>query len=271
VREDRRDPQRRVRGILGGVVAGSDHRRPGEGARDVRWRVSQGEPAPLEARRRLRSAGDAVDPPRRHRQAGRLPLTHQGGPRSLVPPLDGGGVAVVRARADGEQRSAVRPLHLRNDREAQGDRARNGRILDRRLRNDTLGLRPETRGRVLVHGGHRLGHRPLVRRLRAARRGSDRRDLRGSARLAGPRPLLVDLRALRGHRLLHGADRDPRVHEVGRLLARRPRSFGAAAARNRRRADQPRSVDLVPAAAARSSIRGGRRRRGTSSSRPCPA
>ena len=57
--------------------------------------------------------------------------------------------------------------------------------------------------------------------------------------------LLVDRREVQGHDLLHRADRDPDVHEVGRRVPGAPRSVVAAADRNRRRADQPRGVGLV--------------------------
>ena len=76
-----------------------------------------------------------------------------------------------------------------------------------------------------------------------------------------------DRRALRRHDPLHGADRDPRAHEVGAGARGEARPLLAAAARLGRRADQPRGVDLVPRArrrraAARSSTPGGRPRRG---------
>ena len=53
-------------------------------------------------------------------------------------------------------------------------------------------------------------------------------------------------RAARRHHLLHGADGDPRVHEVGHRVAAEARPVVAAAARLGRRADQSGSVDLVP-------------------------
>ena len=46
--------------------------------------------------------------------------------------------------------------------------------------------------RLLVHGGHRLGHRPQLRRLRSAGQRRDGPDVRGRARLAAERSLLVD-------------------------------------------------------------------------------
>ena len=46
-------------------------------------------------------------------------------------------------------------------------------------------------------------------------------DVRGRAELPRPGPLLGDHRELQGHDLLHRADRDPRVHQVGRRDGRR--------------------------------------------------
>ena len=65
--------------------------------------------------------------------------------------------------------------------------------------------------------------------------------------------LVGDRRALRRDDLLHRADRDPRVHEVGRRARRRRHDLSQAApARHGRRADQPEGLALV--------LQGGRRR-----------
>jgi len=61
----------------------------------------------------------------------------------------------------------------------------------------------------------------------------------------GAPDLLGDLREARRHRVLHGADGDPRVHEVGHGAAGEARPQKAAPARHRGRADQSRGVDLV--------------------------
>jgi len=96
-----------------------------------------------------------------------------------------------------------------------------------------------------VHRRHRLGHWPQLRRLRPARERRDGRDVRGRARLAAERSLLVDRRAPRRHDSLHRADRHPRVHAVGHRVAEAPRPLVPAPARQRRGADQSRSVGLV--------------------------
>ena len=95
-------------------------------------------------------------------------------------------------------------------------------------------------------GRRRLGHRALLHRLRAARQRRDVGDVRGRARLPGQGHLVGAVRALRRDDLLHGADRDPRLHEVGRRVPGAPRPLHAAAARHGRRADQPEGVALVP-------------------------
>ena len=78
-------------------------------------------------------------------------------------------------------------------------------------------LRPAPRGgRLLVLGRRRLGHRALLHRLRAAHERRDVGDVRGRARLPAQGHLVGAVRPLRRDALLHGADRHPRVREVGR-------------------------------------------------------
>ena len=77
--------------------------------------------------------------------------------------------------------------------------------------------------------------------------------------------LVGAVRALRGDDLLHRADGDPRLHQVGRRVPQRARPQLTAPARHGRRADQPEGVALVlqgdrRASAARSSTPGGRPR-----------
>ena len=91
----------------------------------------------------------------------------------------------------------------------------------------------------------RVGHRPLVHRLRAAREPRDERHVRGHARPSGQGPLLVDHRAVPGDDPLHRANRDPYVHEVGYRVPGGPRPLVVAPARLGRRTHQPRGVDLV--------------------------
>ena len=62
----------------------------------------------------------------------------------------------------------------------------------------------------------------------------------------GQRPLLGDHREVRRDDLLHGADGDPHVHEVGRRGAGEARSVEPSRDRHGRRADQSRGMDVVP-------------------------
>ena len=166
---------------------------------------------------------------------------------------------IVPVRADGLGRPALPPVHERHDCEAEGHRAYDRR-LSRGGGDDTpLRLRPEAGDRrLLVRGGHRLGDRAQLHRLRAALQRCDERPLRGHSRLPRQGPLVGDRRALRRHDPVHGADRDPRAHEVGARVRRPTRPLVASAARNRRRADQPGSLDLVPRAHRRRSPSRGR-------------
>ena len=94
-----------------------------------------------------------------------------------------------------------------------------------------LRVRPEARlRRLLVRGRRRLGHRPQLHRLRAAVQRRDQRHVRGGARLPGQGHLVVDRRALRGDDPVHGADRDPRLHEVGSRVPGQARPLVAAPA-----------------------------------------
>ena len=58
-----------------------------------------------------------------------------------------------------------------------------------------VGLRPQGRRHLLVHGRHRLGDRPQLRRLRPALERRDDADVRRRAELPGAGPLLGDHRA----------------------------------------------------------------------------
>ncbi len=106
-------------------------------------------------------------------------------------------------------------------------------------------LRHPRRRRVLVRGGHRLGHRALVHRVWAAREPHHRDHLRGRARLAGQGSTLADRREVPRDDPVHGADGDPRVHAVGDGVPREARPVVPAAPGVGRRADQPGGLDLV--------------------------
>ena len=83
-------------------------------------------------------------------------------------------------------------------------------------------LRHPRRRHLLVHGRHRLGHRPQLHRLRPA---GQRRHERSCSRACRPIPdagrFWQIVRQVQGHGVLHRADRDPRADPPGRRVAGR--------------------------------------------------
>ena len=267
LRADRRDPQRRLRRLLARVGPRAHGGLRGEGARHGRRDASPRRAAPDE--------GEG----RRHRREARLarahhrprPLrdrpAHDRGPRRLLAGGGGGRRPRVRARADGRRGPALHPLHVGLDRKAEGHPPHDRRLPHAGERHAQDGLRPEGRvGRVLVRRRHRLGHRPHLHRLRPARERRDVRHVRGRAQLPGRGPLVVDHRALRSLDLLHRADGDPRLHEVGHGAPGEARSLArsACSARSASRSTRARGSGTTSTSAARtarSSTPGGRPRR----------
>ena len=272
VRAHRRHPFGGLWRVQRRVAARSHQRLPVHAARDGRRRLASrpGRPAQTDGGRS--AAGDAQHPQRRHRPAAaRVAAADQcrRGTRPLVPPPDAGRALHLRTRAHGRGGHALHPLHVRHDREAEGHRAHDRRVPRRHLRDDQVGLRSQGRRRLLVHCGHRLGHRTQLRRLRAARERRDRADVRRRARLAGEGSFLADRRALRRDDLLYGADRDSRVHAVGNPVAGQARSVDRCACWDRSAnpsIPKPGSgiTGRSAASAVRSSTPGGRRKRAPS-------
>ena len=127
---------------------------------------------------------------------------------------------------------AVHPLHLRHHREAQGHLPHHRRLPDPGGLHQLGRPRPPPRDRrLLVHRRHRLGHRPLLHRLRAAGQRRDAGHLRGHPGHPAPGPLVGDHREVQGLHPLHRAHRDPHLHEVGRGHPRQVRPVLAARAR----------------------------------------
>ena len=233
---------------------------------DGGWR--RGQIVPLKQMADEALQGHAVDRARGHRPAaaelGRAGA-HQGRPRSLVSPADAGRAVRMRARGDGRGGHALHPLHLRHHRQAEGHRPHHRRLSHRRLRHHEVGVRSEGRRCVLVHRRHRLGHRTQLRRLRTARQRRHGRDVRGRARLAEEGSPVGDRRALRRHGVLHRADGDSRVHEVGHRVAGQAQSDHRCGCwdRSASRSIPKRGSGITctsAAAGVRSSTRGGRPR-----------
>ena len=170
--------------------------------------------------------GDAREDRGRQEQGHALP--DAGGARRLLRRDPRGRGRRVPGRAAGRRAPAVHPLHLRLDRQAQGHPAHDRRLPDRRLGHASLRVRPQAgHRRVLVRGRRRLGHRPLLHRLRAALQRRHVGDVGGRSGLPPQGDLVGDRRALRRHDPLLRADRDPRVHQVGRGVAEQTRPLRA--------------------------------------------
>ena len=248
------------------------HRRPAHGGLRRLLRRRAGQPG-----RRLRGQGDHHRrrrvPPRRavSPQAGRRRGGHQGRragpagrqgaggaaygsrrrlgrePRRVVARhrregVDGARVRVLRLRAP-----AVRDVHVRHDRQAQGHPAHDRRLPGRDVVHALGGLRPQGRHRrLLVHRRRRLGDRPQLHGLRPALERRHAGRLRGHARHPAQGPLVGDHPAVRRDDLLHRTHRDPDLHEVGSRHPREVRPVLGAPAGVGGRADQPGGLHLVP-------------------------
>ncbi len=110
----------------------------------------------------------------------------------------------------------VSAVHLRFHGQTEGHTARQRGLPAQRQGHKRVGVRPQGRRYFLVHGRHRLGHRPQLRRLRSAGSGRDNRHVRGRADGARRRPFLAHLPGPRRDDFLHRAHRDPRLDEIGR-------------------------------------------------------
>ena len=179
------------------------------------------------------------------------------------------GEAVARRRAGGVRlgrgdRPALHPLHLRHDRAAEGDRARQRRPRGRARVVDAERLRRRAGRGVLGGLGRRLGRRALVHRLRAAPPRLHDGALRGQAgRHAGRGRVLAGDRGARRRDAVHRADgvpRDPAAgsgrastsggydlsrlpHAVPRRRALRPGDAALGRAAARRAGDRPLVAD----------------------------
>ena len=140
----------------------------------------------------------------------------RGGDRSSRPPS---------SRPSGRGGSALRPLHVRHDGQAEGRRARQWRPCRGAAQLDRHGIRAEARRRDLDRIRRRLGRGPQLHRLRSASRRTHHGRLRGQAgRHARSRRVLAGVRAAPGQRAVHGADRAARHSAAGSGRTVRPRA-----------------------------------------------
>ena len=133
---------------------------------------------------------------------------------------DGVADATTPTRSTASTRSS--PLHERHDRQAEGHPAHDRRLPDRRDVHDEAGLRPASDDDIFwctADIGWVTGHSYVVYGPLA--NGATVLMYEGAPNQPGPDRFWEHHREVRRHDLLHGADRDPRVHELGRRVARR--------------------------------------------------
>ena len=262
-----------VRRLLGPGAAGPDRGRGGQAGHHHRRAVPPRQGGVAEGgggrsgssghgRRKKPSPARAGGAPDRHRRA------VDRGPRPVVARHRRERLTRAHPRSLRLRAATVFALHLGHHRCAEGHHAHHRWLPHPGVLHAPQHLRRQAGNRrVLVHRRHRLGHRAHLHRLRAAVQRGDPGALRGHPRLAQRAPPFRGDRKVRRHNLLHRANTDPHVHEVGPRAPRRPRPVQPAAAGHRGGADQPRGVALVPGRArrqpnSRSSTPGGRPRPG---------
>ena len=145
----------------------------------------------------------------------------------------GQGVDRARVRVLRRRAPALRHVHLRLDRQAQGHPAHHRRLPDRRGVHALGGLRPQAGDRrLLVHRRRRLGHRPQLPGLRPARQRRPPGVIyEGTPDTPEKGRWWKIVAGLQGLDLLHRAHRDPLVHEAGPGDPGQVRHVLAAAAR----------------------------------------
>ena len=265
LRAHRRRPFGGVRRLLAGF-ARRPHRGCEVGRRHHRRRRSARRPqgaAQGECRRRRRPRRQ------RHQHGGGAPhrraRRHEGRARRLLRRDRQDRAGRVPVRADERRGSAVHPLHLGLDRQAEGRAPHHRRLSRVRVDDAPIRVRLSRRRHLLVHRRRRLGHRPQLHRLRPARERRHHADVRGRAQLPDQFAVLGGDRQAQGQHLLHRADRDPRADAGGRRAGEEDLARDAAPARHAsasRSIRKPGSGTTASSAtgAARSSTPGGRPR-----------
>ena len=157
---------------------------------------------------------------------------------------------VVPVRADGQRGPALPHVHERHDREAEGhhphDRPATSSapstthhyIFDLKRDEDVYWCAADI---GWITGHSYIVYGPLANRTTSVM-------YEGTPDFPDKDRWWDDRRAVQGDDPLHRADGDPLAHEVGARVRAAARPLVAAPARLRRRADQPRGVDLVPRA-----------------------
>ena len=226
LRADRRAAQRRLRRLRARSrckermeVSSAKALITADGAR------RKGKTAPVKAGRRRRHGRPGVA--RRRSSSSATPASTspmQDGPRRLLRRDLRGRRPGLPGRAVRRRAPALHPLLVGVDGQAEGHPAHHRRLPDRgrpapTATSSTSSPRP-TSTSARPTSGWITGH--YLHRLRPAAQRCHQRDVRGRARLPAQGHLVGARRSGPGHDLLHRADRDPRLHEVGGRPIPRP-------------------------------------------------
>ncbi len=214
LRPDRRPAHRGLRRLLRRRARHPARRLPGARWSSPPTAATAAAPRRRSSRRSTRRRQGRREGPRRRegarrtayrpgRRVGRRPSTC-GGTTPSTTPRPSTSAELLRLRAP-----ALRHVHLRHDRQAEGHPAHDRRLPGRYVVHALGGLRPQARDRrLLVHRRRRLGDRPLLHGLRAARQRRDAGDVRRHARQ--PRARAAGGRSSRSTRSRSSTPRRPR-------------------------------------------------------------
>ena len=262
----RRPAQRCLRGLQRRGDARSQQRRASEGADHRRRRLAARQHRAAEAERgRSADRSPTIEHVGRLKSAGESPAQMKSGRDHWWHELMADAPHWCEPEKLDSEDIPVHPLHQRHHRQTERHRAHDRRIPDRRSSDNEVGVRPEGRRYLLVHGGHRLGHRAhatsfTVRWLTAPPRSctKGRRTVRTRIGSGASSKNI-------GVTIFYTAPTAIRAFMKWGTSVPASTTCQPASARHRRRADQSRSLDVVSqdtsaADDARSWTRGGRPR-----------
>ena len=268
----------RVRRLHRAVAEGPHQRRRSEGARHRRRRVAARRGRPAQGHRRRSARRDAVDRARARAAPHRERRRDAGRPRRLVARRRARPAGRVRVRVDGQRRPALPPLHVGHHRQAQGHHAHDRRLPHAvsRTRTSTCSTctpTPTCTGAPPTSAGSPATRTSSTGRSRTARRACmyegtpDYPDKDRFWSIVEKYKVTIFYTAPTAIRTFM---------KWGDDVPGAARPVVAAAARHRRRADQPRSVGLVLQDDRRRALPGGRhvvadRDRRHHDQRRCPA
>ena len=152
LRPDRRGPLGDLRRLQRAGDRRPGRRRRQQGDRDLRRLLAAGQGRAPQGQRRPGLRHDLAGPEGPRPQAVRERRQHAGGSRPVVARAGGGRQRRLPVRAHGQRGHGVPPLHVRVDREAQGDPAHHRRLHGLHLPDQQADLRPCTPTRTRSTG-----------------------------------------------------------------------------------------------------------------------